>query len=47
MVDTVRTEEPDLCDDRLRKQVTDMLREAVEAELCSSRAACAMTASRA
>ena len=33
VVDTVRQEEPDLFDDDLRKQVTAMLEEAVEAEL--------------
>ncbi|MDJ0343243.1 ribonucleotide-diphosphate reductase subunit beta [Streptomyces sp. H10-C2] len=32
-VDTVRTEEPDLFDDELNLQITDMIREAVEAEL--------------
>jgi ribonucleoside-diphosphate reductase beta chain len=33
VVDTVREEEPDLFDDEMAKQVTEMLEEAVEAEL--------------
>ncbi|WP_030144587.1 ribonucleotide-diphosphate reductase subunit beta [Glycomyces sp. NRRL B-16210] len=33
VVDVVRQEEPELFDDRMRQQVTDMLEEAVEAEL--------------
>jgi ribonucleoside-diphosphate reductase beta chain len=33
VVDVVRQEEPELFDDRMREQVTDMLSEAVEAEL--------------
>lgn len=33
VIDTVRKEEPELFDDALQQQVTDMLREAVEAEL--------------
>jgi len=40
VVDTVRKEEPDLFDDRLQTQVTDMLREAVEAELQFARDLC-------
>ncbi|CAM5299700.1 hypothetical protein SHIRM173S_05664 [Streptomyces hirsutus] len=40
VVDTVRKEEPDLFDDELQQQVTDMLREAVEAELQFGRDLC-------
>src|SRR3954465_4432767 len=40
VVDTVRKEEPELFDDRLRDQVTDMVREAVEAELQFGRDLC-------
>ena len=40
VVDTVRKEEPELFDDELRQQVTDMLREAVEAELQFARDLC-------
>jgi ribonucleoside-diphosphate reductase beta chain len=40
VVDTVRKEEPELFDERLREQVTDMLREAVEAELRFGRDLC-------
>jgi ribonucleoside-diphosphate reductase beta chain len=40
VVDTVRKEEPDLFDDELRRQVTDMLGEAVEAELQFARDLC-------
>ncbi len=40
VVDTVRKEEPELFDDQLQQQVTDMLREAVEAELQFARDLC-------
>lgn len=40
VVDTVRKEEPDLFDDELRREVTDMLREAVDAELQFGRDLC-------
>ncbi|EXU67589.1 ribonucleoside-diphosphate reductase [Streptomyces sp. PRh5] len=40
VVDTVREEEPDLFDDELQRQVTDMLKEAVEAELQFARDLC-------
>ncbi len=40
VVDTVREEEPDLFDDELERQVTDMLKEAVEAELQFGRDLC-------
>ncbi|WNI17920.1 ribonucleotide-diphosphate reductase subunit beta [Actinacidiphila sp. ITFR-21] len=40
VVDTVRTEEPELFDEELGRQVTDMLREAVEAELQFGRDLC-------
>ncbi len=40
VVDTVRKEEPELFDDELEQQVTDMLREAVEAELQFARDLC-------
>ncbi|MBT2391357.1 MULTISPECIES: ribonucleotide-diphosphate reductase subunit beta [Streptomyces] len=40
VVDTVRKEEPDLFDDALEQQVTDMLKEAVEAELQFGRDLC-------
>lgn len=40
VVDTVREEEPDLFDDKLEQQVTDMLKEAVEAELQFGRDLC-------
>lgn len=40
VVDTVRKEEPDLFDDKLEQQVTDMLKEAVEAELQFGRDLC-------
>lgn len=46
VVDTVRKEEPELFDDQLREQVTDMLRRPSRPS-CSSRATCAATASRA
>ena len=39
-MDTVRKEEPDLFDDELEQQVTDMLKEAVEAELQFARDLC-------
>ncbi|MFI2185837.1 ribonucleotide-diphosphate reductase subunit beta [Streptomyces sioyaensis] len=40
VVDTVRQEEPDLFDDKLEQQVTEMLKEAVEAELQFGRDLC-------
>lgn len=40
VVDTVRKEEPELFDDALQQQVTDMLKEAVEAELQFGRDLC-------
>ncbi len=40
VVDTVREEEPDLFDDKLEQQVTEMLKEAVEAELQFGRDLC-------
>lgn len=40
VVDTVRKEEPELFDEQLGQQVTDMLREAVEAELQFARDLC-------
>lgn len=40
VVDTVRSEEPDLFDDQMAKQVTEMLEEAVEAELQFARDLC-------
>lgn len=40
VVDTVRKEEPDLFDDELQQQVTDMLKEAVDAELQFGRDLC-------
>ncbi|MCJ0871426.1 ribonucleotide-diphosphate reductase subunit beta [Streptomyces sp. AP-93] len=40
VIDTVRKEEPELFDDALQQQVTDMLREAVEAELQFGRDLC-------
>jgi ribonucleoside-diphosphate reductase beta chain len=40
VVDTVRAEEPDLFDEALEQQVTDMLKEAVEAELQFGRDLC-------
>ncbi|QIY60053.1 ribonucleotide-diphosphate reductase subunit beta [Streptomyces sp. RPA4-5] len=40
VVDTVRQEEPELFDDKLEQQVTDMLKEAVEAELQFGRDLC-------
>ncbi len=40
VVDTVREEEPDLFDDEMAKQVTEMLEEAVEAELQFARDLC-------
>ena len=40
VVDTVRKEEPELFDDQLQQQVTDMLHEAVEAELQFARDLC-------
>ncbi|WP_110945581.1 ribonucleotide-diphosphate reductase subunit beta [Streptomyces avicenniae] len=40
VVDTVREEEPDLFDEEMERQVTDMLREAVEAELQFARDLC-------
>ncbi|WP_333766800.1 ribonucleotide-diphosphate reductase subunit beta [Streptomyces sp. IBSBF 2435] len=40
VVDTVRKEEPDLFDDQLQREVTDMLREAVDAELQFGRDLC-------
>ncbi len=40
VVDTVRKEEPELFDDALGQQVTDMLKEAVEAELQFARDLC-------
>lgn len=40
VVDTVRKEEPDLFDDKLDQQITDMIREAVEAELQFGRDLC-------
>lgn len=40
VVDTVREEEPELFDDALEQQVTDMLKEAVEAELQFGRDLC-------
>jgi ribonucleoside-diphosphate reductase beta chain len=40
VVDTVRKEEPELFDDQLQQEVTDMLREAVEAELQFGRDLC-------
>ncbi|MCX5204321.1 ribonucleotide-diphosphate reductase subunit beta [Streptomyces sp. NBC_00237] len=39
-VDTVREEEPDLFDDELGQQITDMIKEAVEAELQFGRDLC-------
>ncbi len=40
VVDTVREEEPDLFDDKMARQVTEMLEEAVEAELQFARDLC-------
>ncbi|MFB7950470.1 ribonucleotide-diphosphate reductase subunit beta, partial [Kitasatospora phosalacinea] len=40
VVDTVRAEEPDLFDDKMARQVTEMLEEAVEAELQFARDLC-------
>ena len=40
VVDTVRAEEPDLFDDKMAQQVTEMLEEAVEAELQFARDLC-------
>ncbi len=40
VVDTVREEEPDLFDEKLEQQVTEMLKEAVEAELQFGRDLC-------
>ncbi|MGK4582917.1 ribonucleotide-diphosphate reductase subunit beta [Kitasatospora sp. HPMI-4] len=40
VVDTVREEEPDLFDDKMAQQVTEMLEEAVEAELQFARDLC-------
>jgi ribonucleoside-diphosphate reductase beta chain len=40
VVDTVRKEDPGLFDERLQQEVTDMLREAVEAELQFARDLC-------
>jgi ribonucleoside-diphosphate reductase beta chain len=40
VVDTVRKEEPELFDEALRQEVTDMLREAVDAELQFARDLC-------